>query len=95
MPELLVVHEFARRANTYVTPGPCTIIFNTINLQKKKNTKDYEQGYLLYDKAEEKYLRHVLFYLINLFNNSIGIFLQKSLFFQQTSQMKFIRLLFL
>lgn len=60
MPELLVVHEFARRASTYATPGPCTVIFNTKHLQKKKNTKGSEQGYLIYKKPEEKYLRDVL-----------------------------------
>jgi hypothetical protein len=64
MPELLVVHEFARRANTYATPGRCTIIFNTINLQKKNNTEGREQGYLLYGGPEERYLRDVLFYLL-------------------------------
>jgi hypothetical protein len=76
MPELLVVHEFARRANTYATPGPCTIIFNTTNLQKKKNTEGHEQGYLLYGALEERYLRDVLlFYLMNSFNSSTGMFL--------------------
>jgi hypothetical protein len=75
MPELLVVHEFARRANTYATPGPCTIIFNTTNLQKKKNTEGHEQGYLLYGAPEERYLRDVLFYLMNSFNSSTGMFL--------------------
>jgi hypothetical protein len=62
MPELLVVHEFARRASTYITPRvPCTVIFNTKDLQKKKNTARQEQGYLIYEKPEEKYLRDVLF----------------------------------
>jgi len=59
MPELLVVHEFARRAAVYIIPGPCTIIFNTKDLQKKKNTGNEEQGYLLYGRPEEKYLRAV------------------------------------
>jgi hypothetical protein len=63
MPELLVVHEFARRANTYAIPGPCTIIFNTTYLQRKKNTEGRDQGYLLYGEHEEQYLRDVLFYL--------------------------------
>jgi hypothetical protein len=62
MPELLVVHEFARRASTYATPGPCTVIFNTKHLQKMKNdTTRQKQGYLIYGKPEEKYLRDVLF----------------------------------
>jgi hypothetical protein len=61
MPELLVVHEFARRASTYATPGPCTVIFNTKDLQKKKNTERQKQGYLIYEKPEEIYLQDVLF----------------------------------
>jgi hypothetical protein len=59
MPELLVVHEFARRASAYTIPGPCTIIFNTTYLQKKKNTGRMDQGYLLYGTYEEQYLRDV------------------------------------
>ena len=60
MPELLVVHEFARRASAYVTPRTqCIVIFNTKDLQKKKNMERQVQGYLIYDKPEEIYLRHV------------------------------------
>jgi hypothetical protein len=70
MPELLVVHEFARRASTYTTPGaPCTVIFNTKDLQKKKNTERQEQGYLLYGKPEEKYLRDVFSLAFRTFGN--------------------------
>jgi hypothetical protein len=80
MPELLVVHEFARRASTYATPGPCTVIFNTKDFQKKKNTERQEQGYLIYNKPEEKYLRDVLFFGLILYSNgSIGRFLQLKL----------------
>ena len=61
MPELLVVHEFARRASAYVTPcAQCIVIFNTKDLQKKKNTERQVQGYLIY---EEIYLHHVLTWL--------------------------------
>jgi hypothetical protein len=90
MPELLVVHEFARRASTYAIPGPCTIIFNTTDLQKKKNTEGRDQGYLLYGSLEERYLRKVLSYLINSFNISIGMFLPGNPSFQQRKQMKFM-----
>ena len=65
MPELLVVHEFARRASAYVTPfTQCIVIFNTKDLQKKKNMERQVQGYLIYDKPEETYLCHVYFFFL-------------------------------
>ena len=75
MPELLVVHEFARRASTYAILGPCTIIFDTTDLQKKKNTEGCDQGYLLDSGPEEGHFQKVLFNVINSFNSSVGMFL--------------------
>ena len=95
MPELLVVHEFARRANAYVTTdAACIIIFNTQDLQKKKYTGRQEQGYLIYVKPEEIYLRNV-YPLLTIPNFSIGAFLLPSLCFLGNPRMKFIHPLFL
>ena len=49
--------------------------FQHDRLAKKKNTESHDQGYLLYGKVEEKYLQDVLFYLMNLLNSSIEMFL--------------------
>ncbi len=95
MPELLVVHEFARRANAYVTTdAACIIIFNTQHLQKKKYMGRQEQGYLIYAKPEEIYLRNV-YPLLTIPNFSIGAFLLPSLCFLGNPRMKFIHPLFL
>ena len=97
MPELLVVHEFARRASAYITLGAqCIVIFNTKDLQKKKNTERQVQGYLIYDQPEEIYLRYVYHFFPFLFlMDSIGRFLQLNLCFLRTLPMKSKHHLFL
>ena len=50
MPELLIVHEFARRVATYIiSDTPCMVIFNAQDLQEKKNIGQREQNFLIHD----------------------------------------------
>jgi VIT1/CCC1 family predicted Fe2+/Mn2+ transporter len=72
----------------------CTIIFNSQDLQKKKHTERKEQGYLIYAKPEETYLRNV-YPLFTIVNYSIGSFPPLSLYFFQNLHMKFTLPLFL